>query len=345
MKRQYIIFALVLVVLISCKKDEETEPIGLPLVSWEVKEVDVNYSGPYSDYLFLNEKNFFFLSNSLLKSTDGGRNFSQLTGNLTSVNRRELAVLDENHIWVALDSLDEVNREVVTNFLRSTDSGENWEKWTVRNIRLDEISFISPTKGFAFGVQFIPGQNEGINQLFETKDSGKTWLNVEEVELKTNLSKIVWENSNTGYLVDLSAPIYITEDAGETWGFLGRIAEPTDVFNYAINENQFFVFRNNETLRLDRLTGKIQKVADHPLQIISHRGDDLLGVLLFDACMIVSPCTRRWVTSNDSGRTWSKKIIAPYEIGYNFSSQQLGPGKAVFLTPSFTSPLIFVTKR
>ena len=68
MKRQYIIFTLVLVVLISCKKDEETEPIGLPLVSWEVKEVDINYSGPYSDYLFLNEKNFFFLNKEVINN-------------------------------------------------------------------------------------------------------------------------------------------------------------------------------------------------------------------------------------------------------------------------------------
>ncbi|WP_026947281.1 WD40/YVTN/BNR-like repeat-containing protein [Algoriphagus marincola] len=345
MIRLNLVLGFVFVLFSSCDREEGIEPIGLPLVSWDVIEIGPNYFGQYWDYHFLDERQGFFLSNSLLKSEDGGRNFSPITESLNSLNLRELAVLDEDFIWIALDSLDLVNEEVVTNFMHTRDGGENWEKWTVSNVRMDEISFISPEKGFAFGVQFFPDQVDGKYQVFKTDDGGKTWSEVEDIVVNNNLRNFVWKDSQTGYLLDWAGPQYITYDAGETWALLPSIGEPTDILFYAGDENLFFIYRDQQTLRIDRSTGEVQKVVDHPLLIVSHRGEEYLGILLIDGCLNPNTCIRRWVTSSDSGKTWSQKEICPYEVGYNFSSQQLSPGKAVFPVGNLIDELIFVSKK
>lgn len=128
-------------------KEEPT--IGLDFLrTWEVREVQVGALNPLNEFHFIDENVGFVMGLSLMKTRNGGGSFTDLTSYIHVNGHRQLAVLDENHLIYATDSVDEARQIMVTNFYKTQDGGKTWSKHKLDNFMFLDISFVTPELGF-----------------------------------------------------------------------------------------------------------------------------------------------------------------------------------------------------
>lgn len=342
--RRVVWIVVAMVFLFSC--GEENPPAIIPLNNWDLNEVEVNYSVPLNKFHFLNENTGFVLDLILLKTVDGGRTFKELTPYIDAHSRRELAVLDENHLWYTVDSLDSKEGQFWTHVFRSSDGGISWEKFTQENLVFYKISFASPELGFAYGL--VPGI-DSKTQLFQTKDRGQTWSPMENIDVSSfGIDRFQWKDRNLGFLVSLSGAKYRTLDGGNSWEtFVSNERNESAEF-YPISSNLFYDIGINQTVRVDLQSVDRMETDPARIYVLNQVGENAIGVQIEAGCLPAASCNNRLVSSQDGGRSWVEHEEVNYWYFYN-RAQEIRPGLTVFpqVDPSGVAPdkFIFVKKR
>ncbi len=336
--------AVCLIILFSC--GEENPPTPIPLDTWEISEIEVNYSVPLNEFHFLDESTGFVLDIRLLKTENGGRTFRELTSTIPAYLRRELAVYDENHLWYAVDSLDSNQNQFWTHVYRSTDGGTSWEKFTQENLIFYEISFASPDLGFAYGL--VPGI-DSKTQLFQTNDGGETWSPMASIDVSSfGIDRFQWKDRNLGFMVSLSGAQFRTLDGGISWEpFVSNDRNESAEF-YPVSSSQFYDIGIDQTIRVDLQSADRLETKPARLYVLNQVGENAIGVQLEAGCLPAAACENRLVSSNDGGKTWVQHEKVDYWNFYN-RAQEIRPGLTVFpqIDPSGDglSKFIFMKRR
>ena len=177
----------------------------------------------------------------LLSTQDGGLTWKQTAFTIPGTNPGEPAIsqigfLDLNHGWLTFirDQIEPGEFDYV--LMSTSDGGKTWQ--TVLDTSKNaaglarpyseslQVTFVSPQKGWAKGVEPSPG----VVYLYTTSDGGKTWKQVSIAPIKggdsidfTQDFGPYWQNSQQGTLyvkydnggVNLVA--YRTLDGGKSW--------------------------------------------------------------------------------------------------------------------------------
>jgi photosystem II stability/assembly factor-like uncharacterized protein len=187
----------------------------------------------------------------LYVTKDYGNSFKEVNTNLagSTVSQGDIFFLDSLHGWVAGG-----NGFVIA----TTDGGDSWAKVNI----LPQVS--ADTLGSIFSVCFsslthgwVAGQN-----LYETKDGGKTWSKRDIGFIWKNIHSINFTSENVGWLAGAYGVIMRTTDGGVTWD----MEEGTRTNFQAVNAISFV---NDTTGWTCGDAGTIMYVTTNPTPVIS----------------------------------------------------------------------------
>ncbi len=148
----------------------------------------------------------------VVKTTDGGMNWSIATGNLANINVLCISATDENHCWVGTDS---------GKIFATTNGGTSWSQQLYPGTQtpfMDGIAFIDMNNGYAIGdpangSQFI---------VLKTTNGGQSWSHTSleptgaSGEFGYNNSDC-WTDINHGWFGTNMNKIWRTTDGGVSW--------------------------------------------------------------------------------------------------------------------------------
>ncbi|MDQ3194110.1 MAG: YCF48-related protein, partial [Bacteroidota bacterium] len=152
-------------------------------------------------YFFNPDKGFICGHGSILKTTNGGNNW---TANIYASNFNTLTFINDNTGFAAGGRLGAELR-------KTTNGGNSWFFNTLPALSgaLTSIQFINPTTGFMSG---------NSSAYFKTTNSGLNWIYDNTItEEGYNLASVYFANLNEGYLAGTNGKIYKTSDAGNNW--------------------------------------------------------------------------------------------------------------------------------
>ena len=177
--------------------------------------------------------------NGIIKSTDGGLSWSQLTDSKIKSGYFSKIYFNENKIGFGLG---------LSSFYKTNNEGKTWttQKLPVELIdgaNLNNIYFSTNSKGIAIG-------RNGV--IIQTLDTGNTWLNVNSNTTK-DLSGITMIDLSTGFVVGSGGTILKTINGGTTWQ---KINSPSSDYLTCITTI------NSKTLMVVGLNGIILKSID-----------------------------------------------------------------------------------
>ncbi|MGE5353887.1 MAG: YCF48-related protein [Syntrophothermus sp.] len=149
----------------------------------------------------------------LLKTTDGGKTWTDLINGITTTNAGCLFFLDDNYGWAAFGG----NKIGAT-----TDGGKTWELTTVPGYlpTVSQIQFIDKSNGFLAGITSGLGDYEMYGIFAFTTDGGHSWTSREIPDKNSNLSQVHFVDANTGYITEDRYPdsrIFYTTNKGADW--------------------------------------------------------------------------------------------------------------------------------
>ncbi len=189
--------------------------------SWTYKSID----GSGSIWGLFSPKNSNIVygvgSNRVIKSTDSGANWANLTSPYASTLYDVCFVDDNTGVAVGGKSGE-------TKIYRTTDGASSWQEITspVTNGALYGIDFIDETTGFACGTD---------TTLLKTTDGGVTWskviLNSDLPSYSDDLRKVRFGDESNGVAVGVTGIVFITTDGGVTWTIDNNV--PTQNFFYS----------------------------------------------------------------------------------------------------------------
>jgi uncharacterized protein (TIGR02145 family) len=189
--------------------------------SWTYKSID----GSGSIWGLVSPKNSNIVygvgSNRVIKSTDNGVNWANLTSPYASTLYDVCFVDDNTGVAVGGKSGE-------TKIYRTTDGASSWQEITspVTNGALYGIDFINETTGFACGTD---------TTLLKTTDGGVTWskviLNSDLPSYSDDLRRVRFGDESNGVAVGVTGIVFITTDGGVTWTIDNSV--PTQNFFYA----------------------------------------------------------------------------------------------------------------
>jgi photosystem II stability/assembly factor-like uncharacterized protein len=230
--------ALVIILLISCKKPKtpdpgpEIKPVLDTLLAWQ--KVNLPEEINLSDIYFQNSQNgFFTFNNGINKSTDSGKtwqvaflktggysNFFPLSANTFFVNdqqsigysytagttwaNRQIASIQPKDIFFTSDAVGYVTSNL--GLQRTVDTGRTWQP--VINASSNGVWFFSNGKGVCFAGTNIYITNDGIN-----------WAQGQNLSLpniQNGFYTMFFSDLNNGWLV-AGDKIAKTTDGGITW--------------------------------------------------------------------------------------------------------------------------------
>jgi photosystem II stability/assembly factor-like uncharacterized protein len=179
---------------------------------------------------------------SILKSTDGGKNWRQVE-NKTTLPLYGISFINEQ-VGFAVGGKSNCGGTgcKVPGYLmlKTTDGGETWDSIPLpyKPADLREIKFYSPAFGIAIGT---------IANLF-TQDGGQTWTDFtsEEMKICNNLFLL---NENVAYVTGLKGQLFKTVNGGSTWQNLSDHYPDNIQSLMFINEQVGFISYYNALLK------------------------------------------------------------------------------------------------
>ncbi|MDF2157217.1 hypothetical protein [Algoriphagus sp. CAU 1675] len=333
---------IVLVFCLACGKDELPPRETTLLENWEIKETISPWLFNFSDKTqFVNEWVGFRTGPFLYKTTDGGRNFTGIFEMPYSPNPPAFFALDEQQLWLTSTRLEEDNKSPQGIVYRSKDGGETWEVFERKNTFFERISFSSPTRGFAYAVEYTGSLNDQF-QLFETIDGGETWNPTSVDFSRVNLIQFLWKTEDLGFIIGLDGAHYRTIDGGETWTPFRSNPSGGESFFYPVDADRYYEMRLTETIQ-GNWANRTETRLDQPIYILSQTGQDVIGFLLDEGCLPYTPCKNWLMSSKDGGVTWEK------HLGISFDNilrreQEIRSG-LVFISDRNSANMIQIMKK
>lgn len=176
-------------------------------------------------------------SGTVIRTTNGGNNWSVQNSGVYSFELRDLSFPDRNNGWiVCVDSMQK------TLILRTTNSGQNWtgSYFPVPSMIFNAIYFLNSSTGFITGYS---------GRVFKSIDSGSHW---EECGFDTTgcfyfipKNDIYFINDQTGYTVggvlDFQGVAMKTTTSGANWFAQCIAAEPLNQILYRGSNNVYLM--------------------------------------------------------------------------------------------------------
>lgn len=197
--------------LYACAPDNSLVPSTPPVLAksedggltWR-RLVSTNFNGSYSLHFFTEQTGLSANINRILKTSDGGATW-RTTFEETLAGLDKLQCFPTGIAYAAGSSGGYDGSPSVGILLKSTDSGETWQKLPWPHAGINTFSFISERVGFAGTLD---------RELYQTRDGGASWQRVLG-QLPGSTSPGVFISEQEGYLP--GPALYHTADGGHSW--------------------------------------------------------------------------------------------------------------------------------
>jgi photosystem II stability/assembly factor-like uncharacterized protein len=183
-----------------------------------------------------------YLNSLILKTIDGGANWSLLTTGLTNQFVHSICFPNKNLGFAVAD-----NGQI----LKTTNSGTNWTLHSVDCDYLFSVFFVDDNIGFSAGNAWVISEQKYYVRIFKTTNGGADWTlqkNIMSSNEIGQLNSVYFTDVNTGYLVGNGQLILKTINGGDDWieQPLGYLYYLNDVF--FADANTGYAAGNNGTI-------------------------------------------------------------------------------------------------
>jgi len=163
----------------------------------------------YSDLAFVFENTGYAIANSgkIIKTSDGGNNWVDISIPNSELFLKKIQFTDANNGFI----IGQDNKGCY--LIKTSNAGQSW---SVINLN------IAPEKSIN-GMCFLNKQNgfiTGDKFFIKTNDSGLTWTNVLNEDIKFTFNDINFQNTQTGVATTNIGRIYKTTNSGKSWNFI-----------------------------------------------------------------------------------------------------------------------------
>lgn len=236
-----------IVILAGCHTDDN-EPLPETKIELSINSLNsITTNIPfaeYSDLTFVDKNTGYAIANSgkIVKTSDGGNNWVDISIPNSELFFKKIQFTDANNGFI-------IGQDNIGCYLIKTANAGH--SWSVINLN------IAPEKSMN-GMYFINKQNgfiTGDKFFIKTIDSGLTWTNVLNEEIKFTFNDINFQNTQTGIVTTNIGRIYKTTNSGDSWKFI----EVTD--NLVLQEVYFvdsktYIKSGNKLIEINFNTSK-----------------------------------------------------------------------------------------
>ena len=185
------------------------------------------------------------ITNRVMRTTDGGETWIDITPESAPTTTAELYFLDESRGWVAYRSTSEGLPASAYTIWRTIDGGETWLASAPINMSDIAMEGIGPTGFFFLNAQtgwfrasLGGGMNKSYPTIYRTTNGGQSWSRMMDPYtdfelLSFSKTGMVFSDSSYGWVtrdsrgVEWGVYVQVTEDGGATWSSIA-LPEPTD---------------------------------------------------------------------------------------------------------------------
>src|SRR6266581_7066393 len=116
--------------------------------------------------------------NRILRTTDGGVHWKNVTPNFPTSKTRQSIVADfltASSAWIAVSGID----MATTVIFRTIDAGQTWQQATIQTSRgiVTQVNFVTSQDGWLLSKHPVSESAETL-ELFRTTDGGRTWVKI-----------------------------------------------------------------------------------------------------------------------------------------------------------------------
>lgn len=168
---------------------------------------------PSGSLFFLTPEVGWVVNEMVYRTTDGGRNWSQLSATPRGYSDRQRAMRIASNLADLVPALWFVDEQMGLmaqldgEVYRTRDGGPTWTKVLTVESRITNIFFVNNQKGWLTG-------KGGF--IARTTDSGLTWSK-QHAPTSADLTSIFFINEEAGWAVGVGSTILYTRDGGLTW--------------------------------------------------------------------------------------------------------------------------------
>lgn len=163
----------------------------------------------YSDLTFVDENTGYAIANSgkIIKTSDGGNNWVDISIPKSELFLKKIQFTDANNGFI-------IGQDNIGCYLiKTANAGHSWSAINL-NIApeksINGMCFLNKQNGFITGDRFF----------IKTNDSGLTWTNVLNEDIKFTFNDINFQNTQTGIATTNIGRIYKTTNSGKSWNFI-----------------------------------------------------------------------------------------------------------------------------
>lgn len=167
--------------------------------------------------LISTEAGWLIMGDRLLKTSDGGEHWLEITPDLGGGAILDVLFLDQVAGWLVAQQFNPGIGELVSLY-RTTDGGVNWVAnplpVSAGGVAGAYLEFVDNNTGWVV-IKMGTGSSFRVGQLYATRDGGTTW----EERSAPMGDDVVFVDENRGWMVGGPSGnlIYYTRDGGETW--------------------------------------------------------------------------------------------------------------------------------
>jgi photosystem II stability/assembly factor-like uncharacterized protein len=231
----------------STNDGESFVPVTDDQVDLAVGSISFSKSNPSIVYAGMGDTKVGYLGSGVLKSTDGGRTWSRMSGNSLpspgTISKIEVDPADSNRVYAAQYSKLSGGKVTSSGLYVSTDGGINWTRTFTgapRDVAIDPGN----SRRLYLGVSRIEQSLDPPFGLYLSTDRGSTWSALFTAEFDLNQRRdirvaLTPADTQTVYAYfggrngpDFSARLRISRDGGATWSERNTSLFDTNQFGY-----------------------------------------------------------------------------------------------------------------
>jgi photosystem II stability/assembly factor-like uncharacterized protein len=251
-------------------------------------------------------------SNSLVKTVNGGTNWTVITPPGNANNYSLVTALNPLYIYLAQGYTGGTGNGKI---IYSSNGGTNWVTQMTTQYDMFSIAFINSTTGYAVG----NGSVSGNDTLYKTTNSGTTWTNF----LTSNIglmSYVYFYNSTTGFITSMtSSNILRTTNGGTNWLVINTGSSQNGISQITMTDSiHVFAVAKNETF-LRSSNGGVNWLSQSYGTLDGMSLGFCYNAIGFMVCGKESPAQYKISKTSDFGATWTTTMSGTGKVYYNIN--------------------------